>query len=98
MQTGDAVETYRNVVYPWQCDHMGHMNTQFYAAAFDAAGFGVLNHLAKLPDLNAEGFGWADIRQVIEYRREARSGTMIVVRSQLMEIGRSSITVLHSLV
>ncbi len=20
------METYRGVVYPWQCDHMGHMN------------------------------------------------------------------------
>ena len=26
------IDTYRGVVYPWQCDCMGHMNTQFYCA------------------------------------------------------------------
>ena len=25
-----ALETYRGVVYPWQLDHIGHMNVQFY--------------------------------------------------------------------
>ena len=28
------IETYRNAIYPWQCDSMGHMNTQFYTAIF----------------------------------------------------------------
>ena len=27
--------TYRGVVYPWQCDHMGHMNVMWYAGKFD---------------------------------------------------------------
>ena len=89
MQTVNAVETYRNVVYPWQCDHMGHMNAQFYAAVFDAACFGILNHVARMPDLSEKGLGWADIRQVIEYRHEIRSGTMMLVRSWVVEVGRS---------
>ena len=98
MQIANAVETYRNVVYPWQCDHMGHMNTQFYAAVFDAACFGILNHVARMPDLAEKGLGWADIRQVIEYRHEIRSGTMMLVKSWVVEVGRTSITVLHHLV
>jgi hypothetical protein len=32
-----AIETYRGVVYPWQMDHMDHMNVQFYTARFDEA-------------------------------------------------------------
>ena len=31
------LETYRGVAYPWLCDSMGHMNTQFYAAMYDSA-------------------------------------------------------------
>ena len=24
---GKLIETYRGVIYPWQCDHQGHLNT-----------------------------------------------------------------------
>ena len=30
-------ETYRGTVYPWQCDHMGHMNVMGYVGKFDEA-------------------------------------------------------------
>ncbi len=93
----NGLETYRNVVYPWQCDGMGHMNTQFYAAAFDAAGFGMLSRVATMPALTERGLGWADIRQLIEYRHEVRAGTVIVVRSKLVALGKSSVTVLHTM-
>jgi len=26
-----AEATYRGTVYPWQCDHVGHMNIMWYA-------------------------------------------------------------------
>src|SRR5215470_11750022 len=29
--------TARSVVYPWQCDHMGHMNVMWYTGKFDEA-------------------------------------------------------------
>ncbi len=32
-----AIKTYQGTVYPWNCDHMGHMNVQFYVAKFDEA-------------------------------------------------------------
>ena len=31
------VETYRGTVYPWHCDHMGHMNVMWYVGKFDEA-------------------------------------------------------------
>jgi len=33
----DLVETYRGMVYPWHCDHMGHMNVMWYVGKFDEA-------------------------------------------------------------
>ena len=33
----ELVETYRGVIYPWQCDHMGHMNVMWYVGKFDEA-------------------------------------------------------------
>jgi acyl-CoA thioester hydrolase len=31
----DLIETYRGAVYPWHCDHMGHMNVMWYVGKFD---------------------------------------------------------------
>lgn len=92
-----GVESYRNLVYPWQCDAMGHMNTQFYAAAFDAAQFVTLGRAAPHAELVRRRLGWADVRQVIEYRQEILAGTAIVVRSRLVRLGTTSLAILHSL-
>jgi len=29
--------TYRGTVYPWHCDHVGHLNRMWYAGKFDEA-------------------------------------------------------------
>jgi acyl-CoA thioester hydrolase len=29
--------TYKGTVYPWQCDHIGHMNIMRYVSKFDEA-------------------------------------------------------------
>jgi len=31
--------TYRGTVYPWQCDHVGHMNIMWYVGKFDEANW-----------------------------------------------------------
>ena len=35
--TESSSETYRGAIYPWQCDHMGHMNVMWYVGKFDEA-------------------------------------------------------------
>ena len=50
-----AVETYRGVAYPWHCDSMGHMNTQFYSALYDGASFHFLSMLAPYNELQKAG-------------------------------------------
>ncbi len=91
------VETYRGVAYPWHCDSMGHMNTQFYSVLYDGAGFHFLSMLAPYAELQKSGLGWADVRQVIEYKHEVRSGSLLVVRSSLKRLGNKSVEYLHEL-
>ena len=46
------VDTYRGAVYPWHCDHMGHMNVMWYVGKFDEATwqfFALLGLTAELP-------------------------------------------------
>ena len=91
------METFRGVVYPWFCDFMGHMNTQFYCTLFDGATLHFLNAVAKRGELQGENLGWVDVRQVIEYRHECRSGELLVITTKLLKIGTSSLTFRHEM-
>ncbi len=86
-----AVETYRGVAYPWHCDSMGHMNTQFYSALYDGASFHFLSLLAPYNELQKAGMGWADVRQLIEYKHEVPAGALLLVRTTLKRIGNKSV-------
>ena len=92
-----GVETYRGVAYPWNCDSMGHMNTQFYAALYDGASFHFLSMLAPYNELKEGGLGWADVRQTIEYKHEVRAGSLLVVRTKLRRLGNKSVEYLHEI-
>ena len=37
--------TYRGTVYPWQCDHVGHMNIMWYVGKFDEATWHLFHEL-----------------------------------------------------
>lgn len=91
------VETYRGVAYPWNCDSMGHMNTQFYAALYDGASFHFLSMLAPYGELKRSDLGWADVRQLIEYKHEVPSGSLLIVRTTLKRLGNKSVEYRHEL-
>ena len=91
------LETYRGVAYPWLCDSMGHMNTQFYAAMYDSASFHFLSALTTYTELGERGLGWADVRQLIEYKQEVRAGALLVIRSTLKRLGNTSVTFVHAM-
>jgi acyl-CoA thioester hydrolase len=92
-----SVETYRGVAYPWLCDSMGHMNTQFYAMLFDGAGFHFLAMIAPYSELAPRRLGWADVRQTTEYKHEVRGGSLLVITTRLLKVGTSSVTYLHEM-
>lgn len=88
------VEVYRGVIYPWQCDHMGHMNNMYYVHMFDQGEV----HLLSIAGFNwkeAQGQdeGLADVRQEIEYKREQVAGNLVEIQGGVLRIGNSSFTV-----
>src|SRR5258705_12314109 len=85
-----ARRAYRGVAYPWHCDAMGHMNTQFYSALYDGPGFHFLAMLGPNAELAPAGLGWADVRQLIEYKHEGAAGALPVVRTTLIRLGNKS--------
>jgi acyl-CoA thioester hydrolase len=90
-------ETYRGVVYPWNCDAMGHMNTRFYAEMFDTASSHALHEVMPAQNLKALHFGWADVRQLINYKAELAPGTLVTCVTEFEKLGGSSVSFHHSL-
>jgi len=92
------IETFRAVVYPWHCDHQGHMTTMHYVGMFDAACW---QHLSAMKFtrkyLTQHQTGFVDVKDTIEYKAELPVGSLVVIVSELTRIGKSSITVLHTM-
>ena len=93
------IETYRGVVYPWSIDHMGHMNVQFYTGRFDEASWHFLAHLGLAPSvLKANGRGFAALEQHAEYKVEILAGSLLEIRTELLEIKSKTLRFLHRMI
>lgn len=87
-----ARKTYLGVVYPWQCDAIGHLTTRFYMAAFDESSWHFLREAGYDPAmLEQDRIGWADVRHEIDYLRELAAGELYYIESRPLRIGNSSV-------
>ena len=90
--------TYRGMVYPWQCDHVGHMNIMWYVGKFDEANWNFFARVGLTPTyLRESGRGMAGVQQNISYKRELMAGDIVEVRSVLLEVRDKSIRFLHEM-
>lgn len=94
----EPVLTYRGTIYPWHCDHMGHMNVMWYVGKFDEATWQFFSHVG-LPRSRfvSEGSGMAAVEQRIEYKRELHPGDLISIRSAVLEVKEKSIRFVHEM-
>lgn len=94
----DLALTYRGVVYPWQCDHIGHMNVMGYAGKFDEATWHLLALVGITPAyMRLHQRGMAAVEQRIIYQRELLPGDIVTIRSGVLEIREKSIRFVHEL-
>jgi len=90
--------TYRGAVYPWHCDHVGHMNVMWYVGKFDEATWNLFARIGLTPAyLRETGRGMAAAQQNITYKLELLAGDVVEVRSSLLEIGNKSIRFVHEM-
>lgn len=94
----DHPVTYRGTVYPWQCDHVGHMNVMWYVGKFDEATWQFFATFGLTPSfLRENGRGMAAVQQNIAYKRELRPGDIVSIRTEALEIREKSIRFLHEM-
>lgn len=92
------IETYRGTVYPWQCDHMGHMNVMWYVGKFDEATWNLFALVGITPSLlRTQNRGMAAVQQNIGYRRELNAGDVVMVRSAVLEVRDKVLRFVHEM-
>ena len=83
----DLAETYRGTVYPWHCDHMGHMNVMWYVGKFDEATWNLFAAMGVTAAfLRDNKRGMAAVQQNISYKRELVAGDTLTVHSAFLEV------------
>ena len=90
--------TYQAIVYPAQCDAMGHMSVQYYVAAFDQAMWALVYALGWRPDPDSDSRGFADVKHVVRYLRELRAGAPFAIDSHVADCGASSLVTNHKMI
>ena len=95
---GDGLLTYKGAVYPWHCDHMGHMNVMWYVGKFDEATWHLFHAIGITPALLRENNrGMAAVEQNIQYKRELLAGDIVSVHSAVLEIKDKAIRFTHEM-
>src|SRR5215510_11467357 len=95
----DTLLTYRGTVYPWHCDHVGHMNVMWYVGKFDEASWQLFNALGlSMSYLRGAQRGMAAVDQHISYLQELHAGAVVSVRTRVLEIKERSLRFEHEMV
>ena len=95
----ESIITYRGTVYPWHCDHVGHMNVMWYVGKFDEATWQLFHAIGLTPSyLRTSRRGMAAVEQHISYVKELHAGAVVTVRSTILEIKEKSIRFAHEMV
>lgn len=90
------IRTYQGTVYPWNCDHMNHMNVQFYVEKFDQATWNMFSALGITSKYMKENnCGMVALEQNIKYLREVVAGDNLGIDSQIIEISGKKIRFKH---
>ncbi len=90
---GQWMETNRTVVFPAQCDHLGHMNVRYYAHAFDDASFHAWALIGiTFEDMHAEGAVTVVAHTATDFIHEVTAGSLIKVESAFVKLGTKSTT------
>ena len=90
--------THRGVVYPWHCDHLGHMNNMWYAGKFDEASWNLLLQIGITPGyLREYAKGMAAVEQVTTFKQELKAGDSVEVVTELLEVRERVVRFVHTM-
>ena len=83
--------SFRDVVHPWMCDAMGHMNVRHYTGLFDDCAWHVLGHVLP-PKHGNVASGWVAANMTMTFLREIVQGTMLILHPSVVRVGSKSVS------
>jgi acyl-CoA thioester hydrolase len=96
--TEQRVLTARGMVYPWHCDHMGHMNVMWYVGKCDEATWQLFTMLGLTPaSLRERQAGMVAVHQEINYYHELLAGAVYSIFSRVVEVREKVIRFEHEM-
>jgi acyl-CoA thioester hydrolase len=88
-----AYETFRSIVLPSMCDHLGHMNVRWYAAHFDDASFHLWTQAGlSHREMQRHGFQVVVAQAKNVFVAELKAGDLILIRAGVTKLGTKSVT------
>ena len=97
--TSAGTLTFRGTVYPWELDHMGHMNVRHYVGKFDNATWALFAELGMTRAyLQENRRGMAAVEMVVRYLQELNAGDLVHTRTRLVEVGDRKIVFEHVMI
>jgi acyl-CoA thioester hydrolase len=94
----ELIITSQAVIYPWHCDHMGHMNVMWYAGKFDEATWHLFAHIGMTPSyLRENKRGMVAVQQDTAYKRELYAGDLITIQTGILEMREKVIRFYHEM-
>ncbi len=90
--------TYRGAVFPWRCDHLGHMNNMWYAGKFDEASWVLLGQIglggSSIREANCS---LAAVEQITTFKRELLPGDGLEIHSRILEVRDRVVRIHHEM-
>ena len=94
----NLIVTYRGVIYPWHCDHMGHMNVMWYVGKFDEATWQLIGMMGiTLSYMRDQNVAMVAVQQNTTYKRELLAGDLITIRSGILEMKEKTLRFCHEM-
>ncbi len=95
---GKPSQTYQGTIFPWHCDHMGHMNVMYYVGKFDEATWHFFSSIGlKGQKMRDEEKGMVAVEQDIQYKGELMAGDLITIHSEIVEYTDKSVKFRHEM-
>ncbi|MFQ5622660.1 MAG: acyl-CoA thioesterase [Paracoccaceae bacterium] len=90
--------TYRGAVYPWHCDHMGHMNVMWYVGKFDEATWAFFSSIGlSAAFLRKTARGMVAVEQSVSYKREVLPGDTLEIYTRPLEVRAKTLRFAHEM-
>lgn len=90
------IETFLGRVTAQECDHLGHMNVQFYVSKVSDAAWNVMSSIGITPTyIRERRRAPAAVGQEVAYLKELKAGDLVRIESGVLAIEAKKITFLH---